>query len=61
MKGKNWATVDAVLGLIGGICGVLGIVTSIKSAKYNEEQMYLGLEERYGLTPYNPDDEVQGD
>lgn len=50
-NGKKWKIADIAVGLIGGICGVIGIITSLKSASYDEEQQYAALEERYGLTP----------
>ena len=51
MTGKTWKGLDIVLGLVGGICGVLGIVTGIKASSYDEEQQFKDFEERYGLTP----------
>lgn len=51
MSGKNWKVLDICLGLIGGICGVVGIVTGIKSSEYDEQRQYEDFEARYGLTP----------
>lgn len=52
-NGKKWATADAIVGILGGIFGILGIVTGIKSSKYQREQQYADLETRYGLVPVN--------
>ena len=51
MDGKKWHIVDTVVGIAGGILGIVGIITGIKSANYEEEAMYKELEDRYGLTP----------
>lgn len=58
MSGKKWSTIDAVVGIIGGICGVIGIISGIKSSNYHDEQMYLELEERYGLEPVEETEEA---
>lgn len=50
MDGKKWSIANTLVGLVGGICGVIGIITSIKSEAYNQEMQYKELEERYGLT-----------
>ena len=49
MSGRNWKILDIVLGLIGGICGVLGIISGIKASDYDEQKMFEDLEERYEL------------
>ena len=51
MSGKTWNIIDIAVGAIGGICGLIGIVSGIKAANYNEEQQFKDLEKRYGLTP----------
>lgn len=51
MSGRNWKILDIVLGLIGGICGVLGIISGIKASDYDEQKMFEDLEERYELVP----------
>lgn len=51
MSGKTWSIIDIVVGLVGGICGLVGIVSGIKASNYNEEQQFKDLEKRYGLTP----------
>lgn len=59
MKGKNWSIFGTIMGLIGGICGVAELVANIKSKDYDENQMYIGLEERYGLTPVENNEEAE--
>ena len=56
MSGKTWKGLDIVLGLVAGIAGTLGIVTSIKAAGYDEEQQFKDFEERYGLTPVSTEE-----
>lgn len=51
MSGKTWKVIDIVVGLLGGACGLVGIVSGLKSADYDEEQQFKDFEERYGLTP----------
>lgn len=51
MSGKTWKIIDVVVGLLGGACGLIGIVSGLKSANYDEEQQFKDFEERYGLTP----------
>lgn len=51
MSGKTWKIVDIVAGLVGGACGLVGIISSLKSAEYDQQQNYADLEERYGLVP----------
>lgn len=51
MSGKTWWIIDVIVGLIGGLCGLIGIVSGVKSSNYNEEQTMKELEKRYGLTP----------
>jgi len=51
MSGKTWKIIDIVAGLIGGACGIIGIISGVKSAEYDQQQNYIDLEERYGLTP----------
>ena len=51
MSGRNWKILDIVLGLIGCICGVLGIISGIKASDYDEQKMFEDLEERYELVP----------
>ena len=57
MNGKNWKILDVVLGLVGGICGVVGIITSIKASEYDEQSLYEDLEKKYGLEPINVEGE----
>lgn len=57
MKGRNWKIMDVALGLVGGICGVIGILTSIKAADYDEESLFEDLEKKYGLEPINSEGE----
>ena len=51
MTGKTWKIVDIVVGLVGGACGLIGIISGLKSADYDEQKMYEDLEERYDLVP----------
>ena len=53
MSGRNWKIIDVVVGLVGGLCGLIGIISGIKSANYDEQQMFKDLEERYDLVPKN--------
>ena len=56
MSGKTWSIIDIVVGLVGGLCGLIGIVSGIKASNYNEEQQFKDLEKRYGLTPIETED-----
>lgn len=58
MDGRKWKIADVCLGVIGGICGVVGILTGIKSSAYDEQKQYEELEARYGLTPVNEKEEA---
>lgn len=49
MNDKNWSRLDTVVGLISGICGIVGIFTSIRSAAYNEQEQLRKIGEYYGL------------
>lgn len=51
MNGKRWWIADVIVGLLSGLFGILGIITGMKAANYNEQQQFKDLEERYGLTP----------
>lgn len=57
MNGKKWAIADVVLGVVGGLCGLFGILTGIKRAGYDEEQKYADFEERYGLSPIDEEED----
>lgn len=50
MDGKKWSTVNTILGVVGGLCGLVSIFTGIKAGVYEEEQKYAELEKRYGLS-----------
>lgn len=56
MNGKKWSVANTIVEVIVGVAGLIGIVTSIKSSKYEQEQLYSGLEERYGLTRVDEED-----
>ena len=56
-NGRRWWIADVIVGIFAGLFGLLGILTNIKASKYNEEQQFKDLEERYGLTPINKEDE----
>ena len=55
--GAKWKIADIALGVVGGICGVIGILTSIKAADYDEQSLFEDLEKKYGLEPVNTDGE----
>ena len=57
MNGKKWIVLDAIVGVIAGTAGLLGIFTTIKAEKANEEERMAELEARYGLTPVNNEEE----
>lgn len=50
-KGLGWAIAGIVAGIGTAVCSIVEIVADIKSADYEEENMYRGIEERYGLEP----------
>ena len=56
MSGKTWKIVDIAVGLVGGACGLIGIISGLKAANYDEEQQFKDLEERYGLTPISTEE-----
>lgn len=58
MSGRNWKIIDVVVGLVGGLCGLIGIISGIKSANYDEQQMFKDLEERYDLVPKNVEETI---
>lgn len=51
MSGKTWSIVNTIITTAAGVLGLVGIVTGIKSAEYEENRQYEELEKRYGLTP----------
>lgn len=59
MDGKKWSIANTVLGVIGGLCGVIGIFTAIKSESYEQDMQYKELETRYGLTPVVTGEEAE--
>ena len=50
-NGRKWKIADVALGLVGGLCGIIGIITSIKAADYDEQSLFEDLEKKYGLEP----------
>ena len=59
MNGKKWSTLNTILGVIGGICGLFGIFTSIKASDYDQQKEFKMFEERYGLTPISTEEEAE--
>lgn len=57
MSSKKWKMIDVTLGLIGGICGIVGLFTGFKSADYEEEVLFEDLEKKYGLEPIGKEGE----
>lgn len=51
MSSKKWKAIDVTLGLIGGLCGIIGLFTGFKSADYDEQVLFEDLEKKYGLEP----------
>ena len=51
MNGKKWKIADVALGIVGGLCGIIGIITGLKAADYDEQALFEDLEKKYGLEP----------
>lgn len=56
-NGMGWFIADCVVGLVSGIAGIAGIYTSYKSANVQQDLSDLHLEEKYGLTPIDKEEE----
>lgn len=50
-RGKRWSIANTIVDVLIGACSLISIVTSMKAKKYDEEQEYKKLEDRYGLEP----------
>lgn len=50
-RGKKWSIANTIVQVIVAAGSLISIVTSMKAAKYDEEQEYKKLEDRYGLEP----------
>lgn len=48
---SKWKVVEMAVGIIGGICGAVGLYAGCKSKDEDDERHYQELEKRYGLTP----------
>lgn len=48
---SKWKMTEIVTGIIGGFCGIVGIIASIKTTAEDDERHYEEFEKRYGLTP----------
>ncbi len=59
MDGRRWWIADVIIGLLSGLFSILGIITGMKAASYNEEQQFKNLEKRYGLTPIETEEETK--
>ncbi len=57
MDGKKWSIVNTIVSAASFALGLVGIVTGIKSAEYEEEKQFKEIEERYGLTPFEKETE----
>lgn len=57
MRHSKWYWADLVVGTIGTICGLIGIVTGLKSGAEQEAEMDARLEQKYGLTPVQTEEE----
>lgn len=60
-KGLGWAIAGIIAGIGTAVCSIVEIVADVKSAKYEEEALYEGIEERYGLEPLDRKEEENGE
>ena len=57
MSSQKWKVVDTVLAVVGGLCGLAGLLTGFKSSEYEQDELYKDLEKKYGLSPIDEEDE----
>lgn len=50
-RGKKWSIANTIVQVIVAAGSLISIVTSMKSAKYDEEQQFKRFEDRYGFEP----------
>lgn len=50
-KGKGWSIANAIVQGVIALGSLVGIFTAMKAEKYDKEQTYRELEDRYGLEP----------
>ena len=50
-KGKGWSIANVIVQGVIALGSLVGILTAMKAEKYDKEQQYRELEDRYGLEP----------
>ena len=50
-RGKGWSIANAIVQGVIALGSLVGIFTAMKAEKYDKEQQYRDLEDRYGLEP----------
>lgn len=50
-KGKGWSIANVIVQGVIALGSLVGLVTAMKAEKYDKEQQYRDLEDRYGLEP----------
>lgn len=50
-KGKGWSIANVIVQGVIALGSLVGLVTAMKAEKYDKEQQYRELEDRYGLEP----------
>ena len=50
-KGKGWSIANVIVQGVIALGSLVGILTAMKAEKYDKEQQYRDLEDRYGLEP----------
>ena len=56
-KFSKWFWIDSVVGIVGAIAGIASIFTGIAASNDQKRVEYQDLEDRYGLTPVEKEED----